>query len=53
MGNSGGEEGKGDERAGQYIAKGMVTKRIKPMMIDRQENLSNWHTDSLGLSRPC
>ena len=37
--------------AAAYIAKAMVTRRIKPMMIDGEEDLSDRHPDPLGLSR--
>src|SRR3989441_5070879 len=37
MGITGGEKVKVTSARGQYVAKAMVTKRIKPMMIDGQE----------------
>ncbi len=51
MGIRGGEKVKVSSTRSHYIAKAMVTRRIKPMKIDGKETLPDRHSDSLGLSR--
>ncbi len=51
LGLRGGEKIKVTSARGQYIAKAMVTRRIKPMTDRRQEDVPDRHSDSLGLSR--
>ena len=51
LGLRGGEKVKVTSARGHYIAKAMVTRRIKPHDDRRQEDLSDRHPDSLGLSR--
>jgi formate dehydrogenase major subunit len=51
MGLRGGERVKVSSARGHYIAKAMVTRRIKPMLIDGKQNLPDRHSDPLGLSR--
>ena len=53
MGIRGGENVKVSSARGDYIAKAMVTKRIKPMMIDGKKTLPDRHSDSLGLQGHC
>ena len=49
MGIRGGEKVKVSSIRADYIAKAMVTKRIKPMMVDGKKTVSDRHSDSLGL----
>ena len=53
MGIRGGEKVKVTSARADYIAKAMVTKRIKPHEGGRQEDLPDRHSDSLGLQRNC
>ncbi len=49
MGIRGGEKVKVTSARADYIAKAMVTKRIKPMMVDGKKTLPDRHSDPLGL----
>ena len=49
MGIRGGEKVKVTSARSDYIAKAMVTKRIKPMMMDGKKTLPDRHADPLGL----
>ncbi len=53
MGIRGGEKVKVTSARANYIAKAMVTRRIKPMKIDGKETFPDRHPDSLGLPRHC
>ena len=53
MGIRGGEKVKVTSARGDYIAKAMVTKRIKPMMVDGKKTLPDRDADPLGLPGNC
>ena len=53
MGIRGGEKVKVTSIRADYIAKAMVTRRIRPMKIDGKKTVSDRHSDSLGLPRHC
>ena len=49
----GGEKVRVTSARSHYIAKAMVTRRIRPMRIDGQGDVSDRHPDSLGIPRDC
>ena len=53
MGIRGGEKVKVTSARSHYIAKAMVTRRIKPDEDRRQEDVPDRHPHSLGLPRHC
>ena len=53
MGIRGGEKVKVTSARSHYIAKAMVTRRIKPMMIDGKKMFPDRDSDSLGLPWHC
>ena len=53
MGIRGGEKVKVTSARSHYIAKAMVTRRIRPMKIDGKEIFQIGIPDSLGIPRHC